>query len=208
MPDQNNESQSPKNEPKPAKYLGVDMETTGLDPAKDRIVELAWVVLDEDLVEIDRAEYRLQVNSEVLLHCAALEMHLATGLIGYVDGLPVVLTSLGDGPAAPCALSEVEAMLVRVISRWFSGRPILAGQSVHFDRAVLQHWMPDAASYLHHRHLDARTVLLLRPDFWCWPQPSTPHRAMPDLLASIETLRIARRLMVSPILTAEAEVGE
>jgi len=171
---------------KPPKYIGIDLETTGLDPARDRILEIAWVLLDEDLVELSSFHEVVDAPSSAIEQGAARAMHEETGLVRKRGAQWVI----DAGGFLPTSLATIEERLYATLEV-LPEPPILAGQSVHFDRGFLERWMPHAAGLLHHRNLDARTVMLLWPNR-DWPEPTTKHRAMPDLQASIETLRLAR----------------
>jgi len=177
----------------PAHYIAIDIETTGLDPRKDRILEIAVVVLTEDLKEIYAYHHQVYASPLQLERCDEYvrKMHLGSGLLEPWNGGLRLSTPHLYG--ARFLLDETEGELCLVIGRNFGEvKPTLLGQSVHFDRGFLEHWMPLAAERLSHRNFDARTAIELFPGAG-WPvHKGSPHRAMPDIQRSIAILRRAR----------------
>ena len=171
-------------------YLGVDIETTGLDERVDRILEVAAIALDADLNELDVIHYRVQCPYHVLLGMSdrVKEWHTKTGLVDL------------DAPdnAVPGGMSPtaVEAGLQRALSSWFGDyAPPLLGHSVQFDRRMLAAWMPSVTALLSHRNMDARSVENLAPDYG-WPQlDGDEHTALGDVRRSIAVYREARALL-------------
>ena len=53
-------------------YVFYDLETTGMNPAFDQILQFAAVKTDLDLNEIERYQYRLELRNDVVPHPAAL----------------------------------------------------------------------------------------------------------------------------------------
>lgn len=160
---------------KEPKYFGVDLETTGLDPAKGQILEIAVSILDEDLVELHRYDAVLPFmhTYELSMNAYVYEMHTNSGL------LEEVRESVMDPVQVMRNLGQLLDM--------FEGNPTLAGQSVHFDERFLQFYYPEF--HFSHRYLDARTVLLLQG---VDDVPGTRHRARSDLNVSLNILRDAR----------------
>ena len=162
------------------KYIAIDIETTGLDPTKDRILELAYVVLNADLNEYEHRSWviRCSVLSKCRMSDYVRSMHTSSGL----------LTS-----PLPMNSDRIEEILCDVVRdyEWDDGKPILIGSTVHFDRSFLRHWMPAFEEILHHRHYDANAAR-----FAGIPEPEfvgTKHRALPDIQHSIEWLRDLER---------------
>ena len=166
--------------------VGIDIETTGLDPTRDRILEIAMVVVSDDLEKIEELNGWAVSVDWVLLdseqRALCERMHRPTDLLNDVrrNGYHLV---------------DVEASIVAMIGHYRKpDEPVIAmGTCVHFDLAFLRHWMPALHALFHHRTLDAKTPQLLWPDH-PWPAvEGTRHRAMSDVLHSLAILREARR---------------
>lgn len=187
-------------------YLGVDLETTGLEPAKARIIEIAILILDEDFNELDSWHTPVRCPKTVLhgMDRAVVEMHCTSGLL---------LSNAEDRsydlhPGLPWMhLAEVEDHLHLFLER-FRELPILVGSSVHFDRAFMKHWVPLFESRLSHRQVDDRTIKQLAPEGG-W-EPSTrsdgskeEHRALLDIRRTAANLRRAKELLDRPLYNDE-----
>jgi oligoribonuclease len=161
-----------------AKYLWMDLETTGLEPIDDRILEVAVIVTDSHLVELTSFQAPLAYRNRIA-NDFVREMHTKNGLIGACATSPVTET-------------EAQAIIVDLIGDfdWPVGKPILAGSSVHFDRWFLAEWWPKMEKLLHHRHLDATTLKLAMDDAGIARSESeSKHRAMADVRQSLDFAR-------------------
>lgn len=165
-----------------AKYLWIDLETTGLDPEAEAILECAAIVTDADLVEIgDPLCLVLHVDEDARFDADAYvqNMHDASGL--WLDCY-----------ASSKNANDLDDALTALINRyeWAAGKPILAGSSVHFDRGFLASWLwVDAL--LHHRHLDVSSLKLAQEDACGIPfaKSGQGHRALADVRESLELAR-------------------
>jgi len=164
----------------------LDLETTGLDPAKGLILEVAAVLTDLELNEIDSYESVCRQPRETCLEMcvdAVHEMHWASGLFPAVFGAPRTLELV---------LGQLKTMITRVPPR---RRAHLAGSSIDFDRR----WLAHHASYelmgvFHHRVLDVSGYKLAFPDvFETLENPA--HRAMADVRWNIEQHRKMRDIV-------------
>lgn len=173
----------------------LDLETTGLNPATCAILEVACVIVDDDLREVARFE-RVVTYSDLAETRAAAD--------------PVVQKMHDDnGLWAACAggkkLPDVAAELLAFLKAHGGERPVLAGNSIYFDRAFLQARMPDVVALLHHRMLDCSSVNVLAR--WAWPavyasrpNDGAAHRALPDALHSLQTARYYAGALRGPVL--------
>lgn len=171
------------------RILWLDLETTGLDPESDDILEVGALVTDWELTE--RApRFRTLVHpvrAGYRGYCTELvtQMHTDNGIFDEIEtrGAP--------------SLEAVEMAFGAYITEnavTEAGTPYLGGASVHFDRRFLER-MPSVHRLLHHKHIDTSTVKALarawRPDVPDY-QSTEMHRALPDVLESIDTLRYYR----------------
>jgi oligoribonuclease len=180
----------------------VDIETTGLDPKTDAILEIACVITDGDLRDRSTAFSMItdaaRDRAFSSMHPRVQDMHLASGLWG------ASLTS-------KYAPDDACAMLAEYISNRIPDgyRPPLAGSSVHFDRAFLGEHAPLALERLHYRNLDVSSVREAVLRFW--PQVGEPrepaHRALADVRASIALLAYYRDAL-APTARIPGRFGE
>jgi oligoribonuclease len=170
-----------------AKYLWIDIETTGLDPDTNVILEIAAVVTGEDLIEIEswhRVFSWLPAPDDKWTAPEVLAMHTVNGLWAECERAP-----LQDG---------IDPLL-EIIDRttWAEGRPILAGSSVHFDRGFLVTEFEEIAARLHYRMHDVRTLTNAAIDAGRVPPEAegSNHRAMADVRYALDRARWVRSIL-------------
>lgn len=167
----------------------LDMEMTGLDPARERIIEVATILTDGQLVEIG-------VGPDLVIHqpediLAGMDdwnkkHHGASGLIDRVKA-----SSVTEGDA--------EAQTLEFIKQHVGAkeRPVLAGNSIHQDRRFIRRYMPALDARLHYRMVDVSTIKELGRRWYPqtmtkMPPKNESHRALDDIRESIEELRFYR----------------
>lgn len=177
-------------------FLWFDLETTGLDPHTGLVLEFA-AVLCEDARGDDFA-IRAQYTGVIHHDDAALERAkpaLVVQKMHHANGL------WRDVRASTTTIAEADAFLAGVADALAPGRTHairLAGSSVHFDYRWACVHLPAFAKRVSHRLLDVR-VLRTAVETWAqgeivWPVRDT-HRALPDILTTIEEARFARKAM-------------
>ena len=158
----------------------LDLETTGLDPTRHRILECAVLVTNDALEPIDaRAWTVAPLLQPKECEPAIYEMHTASGLVapGW----------------SRWALDAVDGSLANILP---PGTRI-AGFSPHFDLGFLRVHCPNAAAHLHHRVYDCSTLCDLCAD---WGKPlmdkgEATHRALADCFAALQVMRRFRDLV-------------
>ncbi|KAI0645281.1 ribonuclease H-like protein [Trametes meyenii] len=176
----------------------IDCEMTGLDPQTDKILEIAVLITNGDLETVDEGvSYIIRTDKEVLDGMGAWcqSTHRASGLIdACLD--------------SPYTKDFVAQQVLAYIKKWIPSSKIgvLAGNSVHMDRAFLVKEMPELIDWLHYRiELSKR-----------WYRTTTPssghvepaHRALDDIKGSIRELQWYRKnLFLPPNLAPTVEVG-
>lgn len=164
----------------------VDLEMTGLDPARHVIVEIAVIVTDGALDVV--AEGPDIVVAQPPDALAAMEpvvarMHAASGL---TDEVRRSTTDLAG------AQERVLAFVRRHVPE--SGTAPLAGNSIHADRLFLRSHMPELDRWLHYRNVDVSTIKELCRRWYPQALDDAPpkgggHRALVDIQESITELR-------------------
>lgn len=169
-------------------YLWVDLETTGLDPNRCGILEIAAVLTTTDMKVID--EFESFVLYEESFEREAWEMHNKNGLIAEYEAM-----NKGHGRAP--YREHVEKQLIWLFRGNNVTNPMLAGASVHFDRAFIRHHMRLLDEHLHYRHLDvsAITEMMRGLGYELPDMPASEHRAMSDIRRTMATYRYWREVV-------------
>jgi len=165
--------------------LWMDMETTGLEPYVDDVLELAAVLTDTSLNELGTYESVVAVNRVTALHrmisnSAVEKMHRDNGLLDALRSK--------DLPR----LGEVESEVVELIDRLApNGTVYLAGSGVsHFDHHVIMAQMPALASKLHYAAIDVgsprRMFQMATGSPLVTANDRKTHRAMDDVRCHLE----------------------
>lgn len=168
---------------KKAKLLWIDLEMTGLDSAKDKILEVAAIATDMELNQIATYEAVVKVDDELIKERMVGEFweknsNSRDALIAQnTNGKPV---------------ETVEGELLDFIKHNFDTKnPIyLAGNSVHQDRKFIENEMPALNGKLHYRMLDvsAWKIYFENALHKKFAKPEN-HRALDDINGSIEELK-------------------
>lgn len=176
------------------RLVWIDLEMTGLDPAADEIVEIACIVTEADLTEID-AGISLVVKpsdaSLVGMDEVVVDMHTKSGLLEEIP--------------SGIALADAERQVLDYVrARVAEPRKApLAGSSVYVDRGFLARYMPDLDGHLHYRLIDVSTLKELARRwyprvYFSMPEKNGNHRALGDIRESIAELRYYRDALLVP----------
>ncbi|CCV00576.1 unnamed protein product [Malassezia sympodialis ATCC 42132] len=137
----------------------IDCEMTGLDPNKDRLLEVACIITDGQLKPVDEGvSYVIQTDPAVLadmdewyvwVHLQQITTHTETGL----------MSECTDTARAHSHSDVRTAVLAYVLDRIPDAKTAcLAGSTVHADKAFLQNEMPELIEHLHYRIVDVSTI--------------------------------------------------
>lgn len=172
----------------------MDMEMSGLDPDTERILEIAVLVTNGELDVI--AE-----GPELILHQpdSVLEAmdEWNTNHHGQSGLTQRVRESTMDESTASKAILEFLAQHTE------KRRAPLAGNSIHQDRRFLARYLPEVEAWLHYRNIDVSTVKELARRWYPKQYSERPakkgnHRAMDDLVESIDELKHYRKTVFLP----------
>lgn len=162
------------------KLLWVDLEMTGLDPAKDVILEIAAEVTDFDFKTLASYEATVRQPDELLegMNEWSKDQHQRSGLIDRVK--------TGGKPER-----DVVHELVGFIQAQFGDEPaVLAGNSIHNDRSFIKQWWPEVENMLHYRMLDVSSFkIVMQTKYGLEFKKKEIHRAFDDIQASIAELQ-------------------
>ncbi len=171
-----------------AKLVWMDLEMTGLDPERERIIEIAVLVTDGELNIVAEGPELVVHQDEALL--AAMDdwnkkHHGESGLIDRVRASTVT------------EAAAEEAILAFMREHGAERELPLAGNSIHQDRRFLRRYMPSVDAYLHYRLVDVSAVKELVSRWYPEAYAKRPHkvgshRALDDIRESIEELRYYR----------------
>lgn len=173
----------------------IDMEMSGLDPEKERVLELATIITDKDLVVIaELPEIVVHQPDEVLAAMDAwnTKHHGASGLTERVR-----TSSVTEAEAEAAVLAFIDAHIP-------SGeRPVLAGNSIHQDRRFIHRYLAGLDRRLHYRMVDVSTIKELARRWYPAvfdkrPAKRETHRALDDIRESIDELRFWREQIFVP----------
>lgn len=176
------------------RLVWIDLEMTGLDPKRDEIVEIACIVTEADLTELDAGvSFVVKPGDDALagMDDFVRDMHTASGLLAEIpDG-----TTLDDAGAQVLAYIKQHIPL--------EGKAPLAGSSVYVDRGFLAQYLPSIDGYLHYRLIDVSTIKELSKRwyprvYYNAPEKNGNHRALGDIRESIAELRFYRDAVLVP----------
>ena len=177
------------------RIVWIDCEMTGLDLTKDALVEVACIVTEADLTELDEG-FQIVIKPDDLSTLDSMvdvvkQMHTDSGLI----------TEIPNGVKLEIAEAQLLAYIKSHIPE--PRKSPLAGSSVYVDRGFLIRDMPKVDAHLHYRLLDVSSVKEIVRRWYPRVYFGTPakvgnHRALSDIKESIEELRFYRELVFQP----------
>ncbi len=170
----------------------VDMEMTGLDPDRDRVIELAAIVTDPNLnVLAEGPVFVIHQPDEVLDAMDAWNKgtHGRSGLIERVKASTVTEAQAAD---------EMVAFLKQYVP---AGKSPMCGNSICQDRRFMARHMATLETFFHYRNVDVSTLKELcrrwRPELIAGFKKHQLHTALADIRESVEELRYYRQHFIN-----------
>ncbi len=175
--------------------MWIDCEMTGLDLGSDLLVEVAALVTDSDLNVLgDGVDVVIGASAEQLERMPPVvrEMHAGSGLTDEVL-------------ASTVTLQEAEQAVLAYVREWVPEprKAPLCGNSIATDRGFLARDMPALDDWLHYRMIDVSSVKELARRwyprvYFNAPAKGGGHRALADILESVQELRYYRAALFVP----------
>ncbi|MPZ42597.1 MAG: oligoribonuclease [Betaproteobacteria bacterium] len=170
-----------------ANLIWIDMEMSGLDPDRDKVLEVAIVVTN--------------ANLEVVAEAPVLVVHQPDSVLGAMDSWNTsthARTGLTERVRAGTTTeAQAEQRMLEFVSELVppSTSP-MCGNSVHQDRRFLARYMPRLEAYFLYRNLDVSTLKELarrwRPALLDGLVKAGKHEALADIHESIGELKYYR----------------
>jgi oligoribonuclease len=170
------------------KYLvWIDCEMTGLDPAKDALLEIATIITNYDLEIIARGPVFAIRQSEARL--AGMDAwnrrtHRKSGLLDRVRSEGV-------------STAEAERETLAFVKKYcYAQTAPLCGNSIGQDKRFLAKYMPELHDFLHYKVVDVSSIKVLISEWYGGkyksPEKKELHRALDDIEESIAELAYYR----------------
>jgi len=165
----------------------LDMEMTGLDPVNDKIIEIAVIVTDPNLVILSEAPvFVIKQDNSLLQNMDAwnTNTHSKSGLIEKVKH-------------STTSEKDAEDQLINFLKPYVDkNKSPMCGNTICQDRRFMANYMPKLEAYFHYRNLDVSVFKELakrwRPELIGKFKKSAKHEALADIKESIEELKFYR----------------
>jgi oligoribonuclease len=187
------------------RLVWIDCEMTGLDLAKDQLVEIAVIVTDADLTELDEG-VSIIIRPDDLsilegMDEVVVNMHTDSGLLDLIP----------SGVSLAEAQEQVMAYVHQHVPE--ARKAPLAGSSVYVDRGFLARDMPELDAHLHYRLVDVSSVKEIARRwypraYFNSPEKKGNHRALGDIRESIAELRYYRDAVFVPPPGPDSETAK
>lgn len=176
----------------PDNLIWIDLEMTGLDPERERIIEIATVVTDANLNILAEGPVMAINQPESLLDSMDewnTNQHGNSGLIERVR-------------ASQITEQQASAATLDFLKQWVpGGQSPMCGNSIGQDRRFLVRYMPELAAFFHYRNIDVSSLKELakrwKPQILEGFSKQGSHLALDDVYESIAELRYYREHFIS-----------
>jgi oligoribonuclease len=173
------------------RLVWLDMEMTGLDPEKERIIEVAVVVTEPDLTIVAEGPVLVIHQPDSLLDAMDSWNRSTHGKSGLTDKVK----------ASHLTEAQAEAQLIAFLSQHVpAGKSPLCGNTVSQDRRFMFNYMPKLEQFFHYRTVDVSTIKELarrwRPELLKGFEKRSKHEALADIYESIDELKYYRETFI------------
>lgn len=169
------------------RLVWLDMEMTGLDPERERIIEMAAVVTEPDLTVVAESPVFVVHQSDELLAAMDKWNQSTHGKSGLIDKVK----------ASTLTEAQAEQQMLEFLKQHVApGKSPLCGNSVSQDRRFMYRYMPEMERFFHYRTIDVSTLKELarrwRPALLKGFAKQSKHEALADIYESIDEMRYYR----------------
>ena len=173
--------------PNEFRLVWLDMEMTGLDPHKERIIEVAVVVTEPDLTVVAEGPVLVIHQADALLDAMDSWNRSTHGKSGLIDKVK----------ASTLTEAQAEIELIEFLSKYVpAGKSPLCGNTVSQDRRFMFNYMPKLEQFFHYRTIDVSTLKELarrwKPELLKGFEKRSKHEALADIYESIDELKYYR----------------
>lgn len=182
---------TPKVIPNEFRLVWLDMEMTGLDPEKERIIEVAVVITEPDLTVVAEGPVLVIHQPDSLLDGMDSWNRSTHGKSGLTDKVK----------ASTLTESDAENQLIAFMSQYVpAGKSPLCGNTVSQDRRFMFKYMPKLEQFFHYRTIDVSTLKELarrwKPALLKGFEKRSKHEALADIYESIDELKYYREMFI------------
>lgn len=167
--------------------IWIDLEMTGLDPDRDRIIEVATIITDKQLNVLAEGPVIAVHQSDIVLQGMDEWNTRTHGESGLVERVRV--SEMDEAAAEEATLAFLQEWVDR-------GMSPMCGNSICQDRRFLWRSMPELEGWFHYRNLDVSTIKELvrrwSPEVLDGLVKDTTHQALQDIRDSIEEMKYYR----------------
>ena len=187
MSQANEAHQAAASGPNEFNLVWIDMEMTGLDPDRDRVIELAAIVTDANLTVLAEGPVFVIHQPDEVLDAMDAWNKVTHGRSGLID--KVKASTLTEDQAA--------AEMIQFLKPYVpAGKSPMCGNSICQDRRFMARHMPTLEAFFHYRNVDVSTIKELcrrwRPELIAGFKKHQLHTALADIRESVEELRYYR----------------
>ena len=183
--------QAVKTIPNEFRLVWLDMEMTGLDPERERIIEVAVVVTEPDLTIVAEGPVLVIHQPDSLLDAMDSwnrSTHSKSGLTAKVK-------------ASTMTEEQAQEELIAFLSQYVpAGKSPLCGNTVSQDRRFMFKYMPKLEQFFHYRTVDVSTLKELarrwKPELLKGFEKRRKHEALADIYESIDELKYYREVFI------------
>ncbi|MCL1078584.1 oligoribonuclease [Parashewanella spongiae] len=161
----------------------IDLEMTGLEPATDRVIEIATLVTDKELNIIGEGPVIAIHQSDDVLAAMDDWNQKHHGESGLIDRVRI----------SQCSEADAVAQTLDFLKQYVpAGKSPLCGNSIGQDRRFLNKYMSELEDYFHYRNIDVSTIKELvnrwSPEVQKGFKKQNTHQALQDIQESIAEL--------------------
>ncbi len=175
----------------------IDCEMSGLDPDKERLLEVAVVITGPQLSPRVKGPVVVIHQSDELLNGMDAWNKGTHGRSGLID--KVKASGIDEAQGAQILLDFIQRYVPKNASP-------MCGNTIGQDRRFLVKYMPKLEAYFHYRNIDVSTLKELarrwRPELVSGFKKQQAHTALADVLESIEELAYYREQWMHPPIDA------